>query len=94
MGFVRELIDQFDYKVRTMNERIDDEKRNYEEVSKLHLKMDQSKLTALIGEYSFNLARFQRRKDKMVAIGELIKADYASLTDLVGQFGRELPPLE
>jgi chromosome segregation ATPase len=92
--FVKELLDQFDYKVRTMNERIADENRNYSEISKLHLKMDPAKFTALIDEYKANLARFERRRAKVVLIAEGIQRDYASLTSLVGEFGRELPPLE
>jgi hypothetical protein len=94
MDLVKELLEQFDYKVRTMNERIADENRNYSEISKLHLKMDPAKFTALIDEYKANLARFERRRAKVLLVADGIKRDYASLTSLVGEFGRELPPLE
>jgi DNA repair exonuclease SbcCD ATPase subunit len=94
MEFVKELLEQFDYKVRTMNERITDENRNYSEISKLHLKMDPAKFTALIDEYRANLARFERRRAKVLVIADTIRREYASLTSVVGEFGRELPPME
>jgi hypothetical protein len=94
LEFVKELLDQFDYKIMTMNARIDDENRNYEEVTKLRLKMDKSKFTALVGEYRANLARFQRRRDKIAAVEATIRSEYAALAGLVGEFGRELAPLE
>jgi hypothetical protein len=77
-----------------MNERIADENRNYSEISKLHLKMDPAKFTALIDEYSANLARFERRRAKVMVIADTIRRNYASLTSVVGEFGRELPPME
>jgi len=55
--------------------------------------MDRSKLTALVGEYKANLARFQRRRDKIAVIEGTIKEEYAALAKLVGEFGRELTPL-
>ncbi|OHT02881.1 hypothetical protein TRFO_06931 [Tritrichomonas foetus] len=94
MVFVHELCDQFDYKIRTMENRIEEETRNYDEVSKLRLKMDSSKLTALIAEYKSNLARFQRRKDKVIAIQDSLNSDFAIVKQLVGEFGRELEPLD
>jgi hypothetical protein len=94
MDYVHDLLAQFDYKVRTLTERIKDEERNYEEVSKLHLKMDPNKFTDLIGEYQSNLDRFKRRRDKILAVAEGVKKDYACVMELVGQFGRQLEPLE
>ncbi|KAK8883356.1 hypothetical protein M9Y10_046006 [Tritrichomonas musculus] len=92
--FIHELIDQFDYKIKTMENRIEDESRNYEEVSKLRLKMDPSKLTALIQEYQSNLDRFVRRKEKIAQVALTINEEYAIVKQLVGEFGRELEPLE
>ena len=93
-GFIHELIDQFDFKITTMKNRIEDESRNYEEVSKLRLKMDPSKLTALIQEYQSNLDRFVRRKDKIAQVAQTLNDEYAIVRQLVGEFGRELEPLE
>ena len=77
-----------------MENRIEDESRNYEEVSKLRLKMDPSKLTALIQEYQSNLDRFVRRKEKIAQVALTINEEYAIVKQLVGEFGRELEPLE
>lgn len=93
MGFINELIDQFDYKIKTMENRIEDETRNYDEVSKLRLKMDPSKLTALIQEYQSNLDRFVRRREKIAAVAQTLNDEFAIVRQLVGEFGRELEPL-
>lgn len=92
--FINELKDQFDTKIKTMENRIEEEKRNYDEVSKLQLKMDPSKLTALINEYQLNLARFQRRKDKILAVEKTVTDEFAIVKQLVGEFGREVEPLD
>lgn len=94
MGFIHELLDQFDYKIKTMENRIEDESRNYEEVSRLRLKMDPSKLTALIQEYQSNLDRFVRRKEKIALVAQTLNDEFAIVRQLVGEFGRELDPLE
>jgi hypothetical protein len=94
MDYVHSLLDQFNYKVQTMTDRIRDEERNYEEVTKLHLKMDPNKFTALISEYKANLERFKRKRDKILGVAQGVKEDYAAVMDLVGQYGRQLEPLE
>ena len=94
MEFVKELIAQFTYKVDTMGERIEDERRNFREVEKLHLKLDASKLQALEEEYRMNLERFERRREKIRGIEDAVRTDYESVVQLVGSFGRELDPLE
>lgn len=94
MEFVKELIAQFTYKVDTMGERIEDERRNFREVEKLHLKLDKSKLQALEEEYKMNLDRFERRRERIRVVEEAVRQDFESVVALVGSFGRELEPLE
>ena len=93
MAYVNDLIKQFNIKINMIEDRINTESRNIDEISKLGLKMDKSKLSSVITEYQANLVSFNRRKEKIVNIQKEIYKDYEEIKQIVGQFGRELQPL-
>ena len=90
---INETIEQYNFKLKTMETRIQDEKQYSQDAPRLRLEMDKNKFDALIQEYQVNLDRFQKLKRKALQIQEKVKYDYSIVAQLVGEFGRELDPL-
>lgn len=92
--YVKSILDTMDGRIKTMHDRIDMNTSNIDEIPILELNMDKTKIEGVVKEYESNVDKYNRRRQKIVAIQESIKQDYQKLKDIISKFGRELDPLE
>jgi len=88
--YLQNIKSNFENRCQIMQERIELERNHLKDIDTYELKLDREKISQIIDDYKTNLARFERRKQKIAVYEAKIRDDFIHIKSIVSLFGRDI----